>query len=82
MAAQHTEHNAMSNTTHRTAMPVHAAVSRYVSCRKEHVLCVLDNRIIGKLFGPEREKVKGKETGEKCIKGSFVICIPPKILSA
>jgi hypothetical protein len=44
--------------------------------RKRHKLRVLENRVLGKLFGPQRDKVTGN-----CIVRSFKILIPYQTLS-
>jgi hypothetical protein len=44
--------------------------------RRKHTLKVLENRVLRKIFGPKRDKVRGN--GEDCIM-NFMICTPHQI---
>jgi hypothetical protein len=43
-----------------------------LTLREEHRLKVFENRVLRRIFGPKRDKVK--VFGENCIMRSFVIC--------
>jgi hypothetical protein len=40
--------------------------------REEHRLRVFENRVLRRIFGPERDEVK--EVGENCIMRSCMVC--------
>ena len=46
--------------------------------REEHRLRVFENRVVRRIFGPERDEVKG--SGENYIKKSLMICTPHQIM--
>jgi hypothetical protein len=45
---------------------------------EERRLRVIENRVLGRVFGPKRYKVTGN--GEDYIMGSLLICTPHRIL--
>jgi hypothetical protein len=44
--------------------------------REEHRLRVFENRVLGRIFGPERRR----ENGGSCTMRNFIICTHPQIL--
>jgi len=46
--------------------------------REECRLTVFENRVLGRIFGPKRDKIKG--SGENYIMSSLMICTPHPIL--
>jgi hypothetical protein len=48
-----------------------------LSLREEHKLGVFENRVPRRIFGPERDEMKGE--WRKLNKRSFVICTLPQV---
>jgi hypothetical protein len=57
---------------------VHLVGKEVIDCRNAQSGKLQDNRALGGKYEPKRDEVK--ETGDNCIRRSFLICTPQKIL--
>ena len=51
-----------------------------LSLREEHMLTVVKNRVLRKIFGPKWDDVTGDWKGSLCMLSSFTICTLHQVL--
>ena len=52
----------------------------FLRFRDKHKVVVFENKVLGNIFGPKKEKVK--QTEENYIRRIFMICIPQQKLTS
>ena len=57
---------------------IYIYIYTHLTLREERRLRVFENRVLRRVFGPKRDKVRGN--GENYIMRSLVICTPYRIL--
>lgn len=53
-------------------------IKEMTDCRNARSGELQDNRVLGGIYEPKRDEVK--ETGDNCMRKSFLICTPQQIL--